>query len=415
MTKTVTLPLFFVLLLGSIVCLIGCSKKSTVYEGEFCKEIENSTTVKNVELFMQWCNLDVNATDSHGGTLLREAAYSNNLDVVKYLVEKGADVNAKDRFEHTPLYLTSNPDVVKYLVEKGADVYAKDDDGMTPLHAVTLGYVTIKEEDDRLKIVKNLIEKGADVNAKDNDGTTPLKFAISNIRNGRLDIMKYLIEKGADVNAKNNRGNTPLHAVSNLDVMKYLVEKGADVNAKNEKGKTPLHRAALSSNVDEMKYLIEKGADVNAKDNDWNTALHVAAQYAYIGNTQYKRYDDLVKAIMNDRKVEFLIAKRADVNAKNNKGQSIQDIAKSRATEEVAKWEKISRELAEEHARARKTQIGADVYDVRSVLGEPNGTSTRTHSDGTTTGILEYKKGNSTMMFHIKDGKVVEVGTYRGN
>jgi ankyrin repeat protein len=60
-----------------------------------------------------------------------------NLDVVKYLVEKGADVKAANNYGNTPLHLAAdncNLDIVKYLLEKGADVKAANKVGNTPLH-----------------------------------------------------------------------------------------------------------------------------------------------------------------------------------------------------------------------------------------------------------------------------------------
>ena len=64
--------------------------------------------------------------------------YNSNADVVKVLIEKGADVNALNNDKSTPLHWAasnnSNADVVKVLIEKGADVNALNNDKSTPLH-----------------------------------------------------------------------------------------------------------------------------------------------------------------------------------------------------------------------------------------------------------------------------------------
>ena len=89
------------------------------------------------------------------------AIYTGDLEKVKNLIEKGADVNIKDHSKFTPLHETAScgkKDMVELLINKGADVNAKDISGNTALSwAVHHGYTDI---------VKMLLAKGADVNAK---------------------------------------------------------------------------------------------------------------------------------------------------------------------------------------------------------------------------------------------------------
>lgn len=110
------------------------------------------------------------------------------------------DVNLAD----TELYL-----------QKGADVNARNKDGLTPLIAAA--------DKGHLEVVKFLVEKGADVNAKDNNGRTPL---IAAAPLGYLEMVKFLVDKGADVNAKNNNGITPLK-VATAAVAEVLKQHGA--------------------------------------------------------------------------------------------------------------------------------------------------------------------------------------------
>ena len=97
------------------------------------------------------------------------------MDIVKALLDAGADANVRDNRGSTPLHMATygknpNPAVLKLLVHAGAYVNARDKHGQTPLHkAVFLG----KD----LRIVKALLDLGADVNAKDNLGWTPLCYA----------------------------------------------------------------------------------------------------------------------------------------------------------------------------------------------------------------------------------------------
>ena len=78
-------------------------------------------------------------------------------------------------------------EIVKFLIEKGADIEDKNNNGYTPLiWTSSYGYT---------EIIKFLVEKGADIEAKNNNGDTPLICAFEN---RRIEIIKFLIEKGAN-------------------------------------------------------------------------------------------------------------------------------------------------------------------------------------------------------------------------
>ena len=101
-----------------------------------------------------------------------------NLDVLQYLVDQGADVNAKDNMGRTPLHdkaaYDADFDMMKCLVENGADVNAKTDKNATPLHfAADNGYHS------SIHFLGLLIENGADVNVKTSDGRIPLDVAFT--------------------------------------------------------------------------------------------------------------------------------------------------------------------------------------------------------------------------------------------
>ena len=156
--------------------------------------------------------------------------------------------------------------VLDSLIEKGADVHAKDNNGWTPLHWASYR--------GNLKMAQLLIEKGADVHAKENKGWTPLHCASSK---GHLEIAQLLLEKGADMHAKENKGWTPLHlaAVNGyIEIVQVLLEKEADVNATDAYRLKPLFRALKKGYLEIVQLLIEKVADLDTKiitffkDND---------------------------------------------------------------------------------------------------------------------------------------------------
>jgi ankyrin repeat protein len=134
------------------------------------------------------------------------------------LIERGADMNAKNNGGETPLYLACARnafELAKLFIDRGADVRAKIQNGDIPLHVAC--------EMKAYECAKLLIDAGADVMAKAGFGDrwTPLHRASSN---HAFEIVKLLIEKGADVEAKDDRGKTPLHVAHN-NKMKTLLRK----------------------------------------------------------------------------------------------------------------------------------------------------------------------------------------------
>jgi ankyrin repeat protein len=234
-------------------------------------------------------------------TPLNMASYVGKTDIVKYLLEKGADINTKDREGSTPLQNAAAKghfDIVKLLVEKGSDVNYKDDNGVTPIHFGCMS--------GNVDLVKYLVEKGADINAVSKIGRKP---AVDAVFGGNVEVLKYLESKGVNMKGlEAGAGNTPLHIATgrgNIEMLKYFISKGYDVNKKNDASQTPFTWAIGGGNTEILRLFIENGANVNFQDRlSGKTTLHFASVR---GNAEL---------------ADFLIKKGADVNIKDNNGRT---------------------------------------------------------------------------------------------
>jgi len=190
---------------------------------------------------------DIMVQDEKGNTLLHRVAADKKEDlIIGLLLKSGLDMRAENTMGKTPWDIAKENghdielfsaaikygtiELIKFLLENGANVNAKNKDSYddTPLH-------TAVSRDD-IEIIKILLEHGADVNAASTDQSTPLLLS----NNG--EVIKLLIEQGAYINAKNYLGNTRLHIASvngQIEIVKILIENGADVNVKNDFGQTP--------------------------------------------------------------------------------------------------------------------------------------------------------------------------------
>ena len=174
------------------------------------------------------------------GTALHSASSEGHLQIVRYLLRYGVDVNIRDSGLETPLLLASwkgHCDVVQYLLEHGADVDMRDQFQHTPLIVAVFSR--------HVDVVRLILEHNAEVNAQDKDGLTVLHYAIRyGSEANRFQIVQLLLKHGANANVHNNELQTPLHWVlmrpDSLDVLRILLEHGADLDAEDKNGKTPL-------------------------------------------------------------------------------------------------------------------------------------------------------------------------------
>lgn len=242
--------------------------------------------------------MDVDVQDENGMSPLIYAAFFGHEDVVKELLDLGANVNAKGHSGVTALLAAlqkaENDKIARLLIDSGADVNACDGQGLTPL------MTAIYADSDEMTLY--LLEKGADVGVKNAKGWTALDLAkqkgnrrllqilhqagsfknadlIYAARTGDVNWLNEMIKGGVDVNAGNEDQETPLIWAAfngHYRVVRTLLDSGARVNDRGKEGWSALMAAVETGREDMVKLLLERGADVSFKTDLGDTALTLA-------------------------------------------------------------------------------------------------------------------------------------------
>ena len=213
--------------------------------------------------------------EAGGNASLHKEAAKGDADAIRALVAAGADVNAPDKMDATPLVwaaIGGHVGAIRALIEAGAEVNARPNTIDPPLHFAALH--------DNAEAIRALVEAGAEVNAKVGRGTAALHLASGA---GGADAALALIEAGngtTNVNVKGPSDSTPLHDAAthnNAAAIRVLADAGGDVDAReNGCNAAPLHWAAQWCHVEAVRALIEAGAEVNARSSLGATPLGIA-------------------------------------------------------------------------------------------------------------------------------------------
>ncbi len=349
-------------------------KDKSKAEKQFFKAVANNNK-KALEALIGAGFNNVNIKLHNNSSALLLATAQGHIELVELLLDKGADVNAKDKDGLTSLMVSisnGSIEIVQLLLARGADVNLIDDEGTTALiRAAQKG---------NSKIVQLLLDNNANVNAQNNKGTTAL-IAAAHQKKG---IVKLLLGYKADVNTTDKSGNTALMRAINLgtiDTVRVLLEKGASVNVQNNEGLTAIMFAAVKGDALILQLLLDYHADVQIEATEGLTALFCASlngrkeatklllNNKANPNASVKGITPLMIAVERgeDDLVTYLFEREADVNAQADDGRTALTIARERNNDKIIG--QLLRYGANEISSKRKSEQFLTMVAVACALG----------------------------------------------
>jgi len=236
---------------------------------EAVKAAADATTDEGVTLaqLKEWLANGADPNEELGNAILGQ-----DLGRIGYLLEHGADINARSGDGYTPLISAVRfgfDKVATYLIDHKADVNLADASHWTPVM-----YAAWNDDADMLRL---LVKHGAKLEASGSDGMNALSIAT---QNSKTKSAAVLIEAGADVNhAAGTGGYTPLMLAATAgsqETVDLLLKHGAKVNARNSGGITALMIVAANNQSKIAASLLGAGADPSVKSDDGRTALSIA-------------------------------------------------------------------------------------------------------------------------------------------
>jgi ankyrin repeat protein len=246
-------------------------------------------------------------------TPLQQAVALGDLDWCQYLLERGADINALDKFDRSVLSYC-RPSMLRFLLDAGADVRL----GAPVCNAARHGDI---------EMIATLLDAGAEL---DGPGpNTPLLLAAGSQTGDAA--LAYLLERGADPTRTDEAGHSALlHAAArqSLTAVHLLVEHGADTTTRPTKvrgGVNALHMAAIGNRgshetPEVLAYLLELPglrSQIDIRDEWGRTPLCCAATYGTVAD------------------VQVLLAAGANATIPNNDGHTPLAIAHARGLEDM--------------------------------------------------------------------------------
>lgn len=228
---------------------------------------------------------EVNAMDERGETPLLSAVKAGHVNTTVFLVtESGANPRLKDVAGGTAMAYAAvygSEAIVRFLLDWGVEPESHFEKNYVcnPLHpAAANGHISV---------MKLLLDKGATIDGLDSEKSTPLQLAVLY---GHQSAVKLLLDRGPDQRLVNNYSD-PLVCVAAHNgheaIVRLLLSQGADPAARDRRGQTPLLAAMASGHEGTISLLLTVPFDVNAHDDDRRTALSYAVEKGNVSRARF--------------------------------------------------------------------------------------------------------------------------------
>ena len=169
----------------NLLVIHGANLNNTLADDDNCLNI--AAKYSNIETFITL--ITDGAKIQNIKSVFLDAVISNNVNITRYLLEKGANVNMRFNMGITPLHCSTSIEISTLLLKMGANINAKRDDGRTPIDEAI--------ESGNIDMIQFLIKNKSDLTIADNNGITPLRLASMTSNTRASSIINLLINNGA--------------------------------------------------------------------------------------------------------------------------------------------------------------------------------------------------------------------------
>ncbi|NXL32887.1 MYPT1 phosphatase, partial [Glaucidium brasilianum] len=273
------------------------------------------------------------------------ACIDDNVDMVKFLVENGANINQPDNEGWIPLHAAASCgylDIAEYLISQGAHVGAVNSEGDTPLD--------IAEEEAMEELLQNEVNRqGVDIEAaRKEEERIMLRDARQWLNSGHINDVRHAKSGGTALHVAAAKGYT--------EVLKLLIQARYDVNIKDYDGWTPLHAAAHWGKEEACRILVENLCDMEAVNKVGQTAFDVADEdiLGYLEELQKKQ--NLLHSEKREKKSPLI---ESTANMDNNQTQKTFKNKETLIMEQeknASSIESLEQEKADEEEEGKKDE-----------------------------------------------------------